>query len=65
MDDVLSDIVVALESWTDRIVDTESRIKKTQDLRKSVLDSLNRQVLDGLVSESASRESCYILMTCG
>ena len=59
MDVVLSDIVIALESWTDRIVDTESRIKKTQDLRKSVLDSLNRQVLDGLISESDSRELLY------
>ena len=59
MDDVLSDIVIALESWTDRIVDVESRIKKTQDIRKSVLDSLNRQVLDGLISEQDSIELEY------
>ena len=59
MDDVLSDIVIALESWTDRIVDVESRIKKTQDIRKSVLDSLNRQVLDGLISEQYSIELEY------
>ena len=59
MDDVLTDIVIALESWTDRIVDVESRIKKTQDIRKSVLDSLNRQVLDGLISEQDSIELEY------
>ena len=59
MDNVLSDIVVALESWTDRIVDAESRIKKTQDIRKDVQDSLNRQVLDGLISEQDSIELEY------
>ena len=56
MDDVLHDIVIALESWTDRIVDVESRVKKTQGIRKSVLVSLNRQVLDGLISEQDSIE---------
>ena len=59
MDEVLGDIVNALESWTDRIVDAESRIKKTQDIRKSVLDSLHRQVLDGLISEQDSIELEY------
>ena len=34
MDDVLSDIVIALESWTDRIVVAESRIKKTRYTKK-------------------------------
>ena len=59
MDDVLSGIVIALESWTDRIVDAETRIKKTQDIRKDVQDSLNRQVLDGLISEQDSIELEY------
>ena len=57
---VLKDIVIALDSWTEKIIDAESRIKKTQDIRKSVLDSLNRQVLDGLISEQDSRELEYI-----
>ena len=56
MDNILHDIVIALESWTDRIVDVESRVKKTQGIRKSVLVSLNRQVLDGLISEQDSIE---------
>ena len=57
---VLKDIVIALDSWTEKIIDAESRIKKTQDIRKSVLDSLNRQVLDGLISEQDSIELEYI-----
>ena len=57
---VLKDIVIALDSWTEQIIDAESRIKKTQDKRKSVLDSLNRQVLDGLISEQDSIELEYI-----
>ena len=57
---VLTDIVIALNSWTAQIIDAESRIKKTLDIRKSVLDSLNRQVLDGLISEQDSIELEYI-----
>ena len=57
---VLMDIVIALNSWTAQIIDAESRIKKTLDIRKSVLDSLNRQVLDGLISEQDSIELEYI-----
>ena len=63
MDEVLSDIVNALESWTDRIVDVESRIKKIHDIIKRVVDSLNRQVLDGLISEQDSNR--FKLVTCG
>ena len=57
---ILKDIVIALDSWTEKIIDAESRIKKTQDIRKSVLDSLNRQVLDGVISEQDSIELEYI-----
>ena len=60
MENVLTDIVIALNSWTAQIIDAESRIKKTLDIRKSVLDSLNRQVLDGLISEQDSIELEYI-----
>ena len=56
METVLTDIVIALDSWTEQIVDAESIIKKMQDIRKSVLDSLNRQVLDELISEQDSIE---------
>ena len=59
MDDVLNDIVKALESWTDRIVDAEAQIKKLHGIQKLVQDSLNRQVLDGLISEQDSIELEY------
>ena len=51
MDKVLENIIDNLNAWTERIVDVEERLKKSTDIRKSVLDSLNRQVLDGLVSD--------------
>ena len=49
MESVLESIIDGLNSWMDRILD--ERIKKTKDIRESVLDSLNRQVLDGFISE--------------
>ena len=59
MGSVLEDIIDALDLWTERILDGEERLKKTTDIRKSVLNSLNRQVLDGLISEQDSREQEY------
>ena len=62
MESVLENIIDGLNLWTEKILDVEERLKKTTDLRKSVLDSLNRQVLDGLLSEQDSIELEY---TCG
>ena len=59
MESVLENIIDGLNSWTEKILDVEERLKKTTDLRKSVLDSLNRQVLDGLISEQDSIELEY------
>ena len=59
MDDVLQDIVNALESWTDRITDAEYKIKKIQDIQKIVQDSLSKQIIDGLISEQDSIELEY------
>ena len=59
MDDVLDDIVNALESWTDRIVDAEAQIKNLHGIQKLVEDSLKRQVLDGLITEQDSAELAY------
>ena len=56
MEAVLENIIDALNSWTEKILDAEERLKKTTDLRKSVIDSLNRQVLDGFISEQDSIE---------
>ena len=59
MEDVLSDIISALESWTDRIVDAESQITKLHSIQKLVQSSLNRQLLDGLISEQDCKELQY------
>ena len=51
MENILENIVDGLNSWTEQILDVEERLEKITDVRKSVLDSLKRQVLDGLISE--------------
>lgn len=56
---VLDDIVDSLDSWSQRLLDIESKLKKTQTIREKVVDSLKRQVLDGLISESDSFELEY------
>ena len=60
MEAVLEDIIDALNVWSERIIDAEERLSKTTDIQKSVLNSLNRQVLDGFISEQDSRELEYI-----
>ena len=54
MESVLESIIDGLNSWMEKILD--ERLKKTKDIRESVLDSLNRQVLDGFISEQDSIE---------
>ena len=61
MENILENIIDGLNSWTDQILDIEERLKKTTNIRKSVLDSLNRQVLDGFISEQDSIELEYNL----
>ena len=57
---ILDDISEALESWSQRILDVETKIKRMTDLRENILDTLQRQVLDGLISDQDSRELEYI-----
>ena len=59
MECVLDRIIDGLNSWTEKILDIEEKIKNSSDLRQSVLDSLNRQLLDGLISEQDSIELGY------
>ena len=62
---MLDDIISAVDSWAERIIDVESRLKKTKDIRKSVLDSLTRQVSDGFISGQDSKElgiTCDLLV---
>ena len=57
---ILEDIREALESWSLRIFDVETQIQGVTDLRESIVNSLKRQVLDGLISESDSFELEYV-----
>ncbi len=61
MESVFENIIDGLNSWTEKILDAEERLKKTKDVRQSVLNSLNRQVLDGFISERNSLEHTYDL----
>ncbi len=56
MESICENIIDGLNSWTEKILDAEERLKKTKDVRQSVLNSLNRQVLDGFISERDSIE---------
>ena len=49
---ILEDIGEALELWSQRILDVEAKIKGVTNLREDIVNSLKRQVLDGLISES-------------
>ena len=60
MESVLESIIDGLNSWMEKILDVEERLKKTKDIRQSILDSLNRQVLDGLISDQDSIELIHI-----
>ena len=52
MENILENIVDGLNSWTEQILDVEERLEKISDVRKSVIDSLKRQVLDGLIFQN-------------
>ena len=57
---ILEDISEALELWSQRIFDAETKIQGVTDLRQNIIDALQRQVLDGLISESDSFELEYV-----
>lgn len=57
---ILEDISEALESWSQRILDAETKLKRTTDLRQDIVDALKRQVLDGLISDQDSIELEYV-----
>ena len=57
---ILEDISEALESWSQRILAIETKIERTRDLRENIVNTLQRQVLDGLISEQDSFELEYV-----
>ena len=58
--DTWLNIQAALNDWTKRIVDTESRLKKTQSYQQLIEDSLSRQLRDGLLTHHDFSELEYI-----
>ena len=57
--EVLSSIVEALESWSDRVCNLETLCKQALDFHQRVNDSLQRQLLDGLISCQDVKELEY------
>ena len=57
---ILENIGEALESWSQRILDIEAKINGVGNLRESIVNSLKRQALDGLISESDTFELEYV-----
>ena len=64
MDQVVENIIDNLNTWTERIVDVEERLKKSRDIQESVLDSLHRQVLDSLASFLSVLDGEYPICLC-
>ena len=59
--EILEDIVEALELWGQRILELETNFGKTKELSENILNALNRQVLDGFISEQDSCKLQYIV----
>ena len=60
-DYILGDIVQALDSWTHRIFLLETDLQRNTDIKRDIVDSLQRQVLDGLIKREDAKEIEYIL----
>ena len=60
-DDIWIDITNALESWTQKILDVESRCNnKAVNFRQTIEESLQRQKLDGFLTNNDLTELRYI-----
>ena len=57
---VLEDISEAFESWSQRLLDVETKIERTDDLRQNIVHSLEGQVVDGLLTDNDFRELLYV-----
>ena len=57
---ILEDISQALEVWSHRILDVETKIKRVTDFRETLVGDLHRKVEDSIISEQDSVEFEYI-----
>ena len=60
-DPVLEDIVNALDLWTQKILVLETDLQQNSDVKKTIVDCLQRQVLDGLLTEQDAKELQYVV----
>ena len=58
--DVWSDIVDALDNWTQRVIDAESRHNTSGNFQQQIEDSIRRQQLDGFLTSHDVAELRYI-----
>ena len=49
--DILQNITEAFNSWAQRIIDAETEYSRTTSLHQKITDSIQRQLLDGFISE--------------
>ena len=57
---VLDDISVTMDRWFQRVLDGESQMRQTNCLHNAVVESLQRQQLDGLLTDWEVNELGYI-----
>ena len=57
---ILEDISQALENWSHRILDVETKVKRVKDFRETIVADLHRKIEDGVISEQDSLEFEYI-----
>ena len=57
---MLNDISVTMDRWFQRVLDGESQMRQTNGLHNAVLDSLQRQQFDGLLTDWEVNELGYI-----
>ena len=57
---ILEDISQALDNWSHRILDVETKVKRVIDFRETIVADLHRKIQDGVISEQDSLEFEYI-----
>ena len=58
--DVWMHVSDALHAWTQRLLDTEAQLSRANDFQQLISESLQRQKMDGLLSDLEVNEMCYI-----
>ena len=61
VDHILEDIVQAFDSWTQRIFMLESDLHRNLNIRIAIQDSLQKQVLDGMIKREDADELQHVL----